>query len=55
VERLRHLEYFHDHVRVERLLFDGTLTPVDGLLRADAARPGLGLALKRADAEAHRA
>ena len=23
VERLRHLEYFHDHVRIERMLFDG--------------------------------
>jgi hypothetical protein len=28
-----HLEYFHDHVRVERLLFDGVLEPRDGALR----------------------
>ena len=46
----RHLEYFHDHVRVERLLFDGTLEPVDGELRPDLSRPGNGLELKRADA-----
>jgi L-alanine-DL-glutamate epimerase-like enolase superfamily enzyme len=48
---LRHLEYFHDHVRVERILFDGTLEPVDGSLRPDLSRPGNGLELKRADAE----
>jgi L-alanine-DL-glutamate epimerase-like enolase superfamily enzyme len=54
VERPRHLEYFHDHVRVERLLFDGTLTPRDGVLRPDSDRPGLGLELKRVDAEAYR-
>jgi L-alanine-DL-glutamate epimerase-like enolase superfamily enzyme len=55
VERLRHLEYFHDHVRVERLIFDGTLTPAGGLLRPDRERPGLGLELKREDAEVYRA
>jgi hypothetical protein len=48
---LRHLEYFHDHVRVERILFDGTLEPVDGSLRPDLLRAGNGLELKRADAE----
>jgi L-alanine-DL-glutamate epimerase-like enolase superfamily enzyme len=48
---LRHLEYFHDHVRVERMLFDGVLEPVDGALRPDLSRPGNGLELKRADAE----
>ena len=47
----RHLEYFHDHVRIERLLFDGILDPVDGALRPDLSRPGNGLELKRADAE----
>lgn len=48
---VRHVEYFHDHARVERLLFDGALAPVDGDLVPDRARPGLGLELKRADAE----
>ncbi|MFF0837620.1 MULTISPECIES: enolase C-terminal domain-like protein [unclassified Streptomyces] len=54
VRRLRHLEYFHDHVRFERLLFDGTLTPEDGALRPDPGRPGLGLEVKWPDAERHR-
>nr|WP_239081323.1 enolase C-terminal domain-like protein [Streptomyces coelicoflavus] len=54
VRRLRHLEYFHDHVRVEHLLFDGTLSPEDGALRPDTGRPGLGLDVKWADAEPYR-
>jgi L-alanine-DL-glutamate epimerase-like enolase superfamily enzyme len=52
---LRHLEYFHDHVRVEALLFDGTLTPVEGTLRPDLTRPGNGLAFKHATAEPYAA
>ncbi|MEZ5100304.1 MAG: enolase C-terminal domain-like protein [Thermoleophilia bacterium] len=47
---LRHLEYFHDHVRVESLLLDGVLEPVDGALHPDRSRPGNGLELKRRDA-----
>jgi L-alanine-DL-glutamate epimerase-like enolase superfamily enzyme len=49
--RARHVEYFHDHVRIERMLFDGVLVPEHGTLRPDATRPGLGIDLKRADAE----
>ena len=37
--------------RIERRLFDGAPAPVDGALRPDRSRPGLGLDLKRADAE----
>jgi L-alanine-DL-glutamate epimerase-like enolase superfamily enzyme len=51
VPNLRHLEYFHDHVRIESLLFDGVLEPEHGELRPDRSRPGHGLELKRADAE----
>jgi len=51
VEPLRHLEYFHDHVRVEEIIFDGVLRPRDGALWPDESRPGMGLELKRADAE----
>jgi len=48
---LRHLEYFHDHVRIERMLFDGVLEPEPGgVLRPDRSRPGLGLELKEAEA-----
>jgi L-alanine-DL-glutamate epimerase-like enolase superfamily enzyme len=54
VRRLRHLEYFHDHVRVEHLVFDGNLSPVDGALRPAADRPGLGLEVKWDDAERYR-
>ena len=50
VPTLRHLEYFHDHIRVERLLFDGVLEPVDGELRPDRSRAGHGLTLRHADA-----
>jgi L-alanine-DL-glutamate epimerase-like enolase superfamily enzyme len=52
--QLSHIEYFHDHVRIERLLFDGALDPVGGGLRPDHTRPGLGLDLKYQDAEPFR-
>jgi L-alanine-DL-glutamate epimerase-like enolase superfamily enzyme len=48
-KRLRHVEYFYDHVRIERRYFDGALPPQNGALIADLSRPGIGLALKRAD------
>jgi L-alanine-DL-glutamate epimerase-like enolase superfamily enzyme len=51
VAPVRHVEYFHDHARIEHLLFDGALTPVKGVLQPDLSRPGLGLEFKRADAE----
>jgi L-alanine-DL-glutamate epimerase-like enolase superfamily enzyme len=51
--RLRHLEWFHDHVRIERMLFDGFVEPVDGELRPDLSRPGNGLELKASDAESY--
>jgi L-alanine-DL-glutamate epimerase-like enolase superfamily enzyme len=46
MESLVHLEYFHDHVRAEELLFEGTLDPSGGALRPDRSRPGLGIELK---------
>ena len=48
--RLRHLEWFHDHVRIEHMLFDGAPTPRDGRIAPDLTRPGNGLELRRADA-----
>ena len=50
----RHMEWFHDHVRIERLLFDGAPVPKQGRLAPDWSRPGIGLALKPADAEGYR-
>ena len=49
-KRLRHIEYFHDHVRIERMLFDGVLSPIGGALHPDPTRPGIGLEFKHADA-----
>jgi L-alanine-DL-glutamate epimerase-like enolase superfamily enzyme len=42
--RAAHVEWFHDHARIEAMLFDGALEPERGLLRPDPARPGLGVA-----------
>jgi L-alanine-DL-glutamate epimerase-like enolase superfamily enzyme len=51
---MRHVEWFHDHARIEDLLFDGVPRPDGGALAPDRGRPGLGLAFKHADAEPHR-
>lgn len=48
---IRPLEYFHDHVRIEHMFFDGAATAEAGVLRPDRSRPGLGLELKRPDVE----
>jgi L-alanine-DL-glutamate epimerase-like enolase superfamily enzyme len=54
VPRLRHLEWFHDHVRIERMLFDGAPEPCDGEIAPDLSRPGHGLDFKAQDAERFR-
>lgn len=54
VPNLRHLEYFHDHVRIESMLFDGTLVPSGGALLPDGDAPGHGLTFKDVDAELYR-
>ena len=51
--RLRHLEWFHDHVRIEQMLFDGAPVPAAGRIRPDPARPGNGLTFKHKDAARH--
>src|SRR6185312_8766260 len=51
VPLFRNLEYFHDHVRIERMLFDGLPQLVQGELRPDLSRAGTGLELKRVEAE----
>jgi L-alanine-DL-glutamate epimerase-like enolase superfamily enzyme len=52
--RLRHLEWFHDHVRIEHLFFDGAPNPKDGAIAPDLSAPGLGLRLKERDVERFR-
>ncbi len=54
VPNLRHVEYFHDHQRIERMFFDGALSPLGGDLVPDPGQPGLGLALRESDAERYR-
>jgi L-alanine-DL-glutamate epimerase-like enolase superfamily enzyme len=54
VPSLRHVEYFHDHQRIEGLLFDGTLSPQGGVLTPDLTLPGHGLDLREADAAPYR-
>jgi L-alanine-DL-glutamate epimerase-like enolase superfamily enzyme len=51
VTPFKNLEYFHDHVRIEHMLFDGLPQLIGGELRPDLSQPGLGLEFKRADAE----
>ncbi|MGA8622746.1 MAG: enolase C-terminal domain-like protein [Candidatus Sulfotelmatobacter sp.] len=51
LSRLRNIEYFHDHVRIENMFFDGSIQPVGGRLHPNKARPGMGLEFKKADAE----
>lgn len=47
----RHVEYFFDHARIEEMLFDGFRAPIDGVMRPNRSWPGLGVELKRQDAE----
>jgi L-alanine-DL-glutamate epimerase-like enolase superfamily enzyme len=54
VGNLAHVEYFHDHVRIESMFFDGLPTLRDGALWVDSTRPGLGLTLKQPDVERFR-
>ncbi len=46
---VRHLEYFYDHVRIERMFFDGLPLVDQGELYPDLDRPGMGLILKEQD------
>jgi L-alanine-DL-glutamate epimerase-like enolase superfamily enzyme len=54
VPNLRHVEYFHDHQRIEQMLFDGAPKPEGGELTPDPAAPGLGIRLRHSDAERFR-
>jgi L-alanine-DL-glutamate epimerase-like enolase superfamily enzyme len=48
---VRHVEYFHDHSRIERMLFEGIPEVKNGELVPDLSRTGLGIELKAADAK----
>ena len=54
VPRAVHMEFFHDHARIERIFFDGFCEPVQGNMTPDLSRPGMGLDLKLRDTEKYR-
>jgi L-alanine-DL-glutamate epimerase-like enolase superfamily enzyme len=54
LEDVRHVEYFHDHARIEAMCFDGLPVLRDGALVVDAQAPGLGLVFKHDDVERYR-
>jgi L-alanine-DL-glutamate epimerase-like enolase superfamily enzyme len=54
VSCMRHAEYFFDHTRIEKLLFDGVPEPRNGALSPDLTRPGNGLAFRHSDAAPYR-
>ncbi len=51
IPSFRHVEYFHDHTRIEAMLFDGFIPAKDGELKPDRSRPGMGLIFKHSDAK----
>ncbi len=51
IPQFRHVEYFHDHARIEEMLFDGFIAPVNGQMKPDRSRPGMGISFKHVDAE----
>ena len=52
---LRHVEAFHDHSRIESMLFDGYPEVRGGFLLPDRTRPGNGLEFLPAEADRHAA
>lgn len=54
IPNLRHVEYFHDHHRIETLIFAGTLSPVGGVLSPSTGQAGHGLVLQQSVANHYR-
>ena len=54
VPNLRHVEYFHDHHRIETMLFEGTLPPNGGAMIPDRTRPGHGMSFRATVADPYR-
>jgi L-alanine-DL-glutamate epimerase-like enolase superfamily enzyme len=54
VPRAVHMEFFHDHARIERMFFEGFCEPIEGKMTPDLSRPGIGLEFKQQDAEKFR-
>ncbi len=54
VPRAIHMEFFHDHARIERMFFDGFCEPRNGIMSPDRSSPGMGLTLKEKDVAQYR-
>jgi len=54
IANARHIEYFADHARIERMLLEGAPEPDGGSVRPDPAGAGTGLTVRRSDAERFR-
>lgn len=54
LQQMVHVEYFRDHVRIEKMLFDGAATAKEGKLYPDLDKNGMGLEFKFQDAEKFR-
>lgn len=52
--RAIHAEWFHDHVRIEGMLFDGAPAPRGGMLHAQREHAGSGLMLREREAARYR-
>ena len=53
-QRLINVEYFFDHVRLEKMAFDGAIEAKNGMLQPDFGAPGFGLTWKNTDMRPYR-
>ncbi|HEY7487453.1 MAG TPA: enolase C-terminal domain-like protein [Streptosporangiaceae bacterium] len=54
IPNARHIEWFHDHVRIEQMFFEGALSAKGGTVTPRDGVAGNGLVLRRAAAEGFR-
>jgi L-alanine-DL-glutamate epimerase and related enzymes of enolase superfamily len=54
VPNLRHIEWFHDHVRIETMFFDGAVSAAGGTAPVNRVDPGIGLTFRADSAERYR-
>ena len=54
IQQARDLEWFHDHVRIERKFFEGFVEPENGWLTPHTDRPGWGVECRWQDIETYR-
>lgn len=50
LQKMQHIEYFRDHVKIESELFEGFVHANNGKLFPDLSRPGFGIEFKNSDA-----